>query len=69
VRTVRHKEIKTMEHSDNQTPGAPATRSRGSGGDIQSKGVLIPEEDDAVGREEAGGDASPESSSDATAEE
>lgn len=57
-----------MEHSDSQTSNAPAAQPRGSGGDVQSKGIDIPV-DDARDREQAGGEASPASSSGATAEE
>jgi hypothetical protein len=57
-----------MEHSDSQTPNTPAAKHRGSGGDIQSKEVFIPDDDATDGREKAGGEASPESSSGATAE-
>lgn len=57
-----------MAPSDSQSPNAPVTRPRGSGGDVQSKGISIPDAEDAEGRKEPEG-ASAETSSGATAKE
>lgn len=55
-----------MSLSENQPPDE-RTRTRGSGGDVQSKG--IPDPNDPGGREEAGGVTEGEGSGGATAEE